>query len=146
MRTQLPYIYMYCPLHRISCQKRKVRSLHLLRRLEKWVWKILEGFGVAWCQIACRGFPNYRNYQVLSGYIPTHLLEQGSMGGVPPLFLYILDSLSFFCPYCALGSSLEHNCHIYIYLYIYREIAHCTGSTARKERQGAFICCASLKG
>ena len=37
------------------------------------------------------------------------------MGEVPPLFLYILDSLSFFCPCCALGSSLEHNCHIYIY-------------------------------
>ena len=40
---------------------------------------------MAWCQIACRGFQNYRNYQVLSGYIPTHLGVHGK--GAPPVLI-----------------------------------------------------------
>ena len=67
------------------------------RGLKEWVGKILEGFGLAWCRMACRGFQNYRNYQVLSGYIPTHLLKQGSMGGVPPWFHTLLTLASLAC-------------------------------------------------
>ena len=59
----------YCRFYTISCQKKKVRSLHLLRRLERMGSEDFGRVGLAWCRMACRGFQNYRDYQGIFPHI-----------------------------------------------------------------------------